>query len=207
MTDINQTDKALSIADKAVRVMNASTENLKKVINDFTAFAEQSASLILEIEFKQNQLDYIDNQLVVKVREQEAELRLQVKENEFAVLQELLGSRNQVAISVVELKQLRDDLAAASSSNQEEIAAAVKAEATRVALIHRQEIERLNSIQAVETAELKAKLSNLEERNAFFQEQVTHLQNELAQERTSRVEVEKARAGSNAVVVHNGPTK
>ena len=73
MTDINQTDKALSIADKAVRVMNASTENLKKVINDFTAFAEQSASLILEIEFKQNQLDYIDNQLVVKVREQEAD--------------------------------------------------------------------------------------------------------------------------------------
>ena len=105
MTHSNQTDKALSIADKAVRVMNASTENLKKVINDFTAFAEQSASLILEIEFKQNQLDYIDNQLVVKVREQEAELRLQVKENEFAVLQELLGSRNQVAISVVELKQ------------------------------------------------------------------------------------------------------
>lgn len=207
MTNVNQTDKALSIADKAVRVMNSSTENLKKVIGEFTAFAEQSASLILEIEFKQNELDNINDKLVVKVREQEAELRLQVKENEFAVLQELLGNRSQVAISVVELKQLRDDLAEAVTGNQEEIDVAVKAEETRLALVHRQEISRLQAAQAVETAELKAKLSNLVERNEFFQNQVAHLQNELGQERTSRVEVEKARAGSNAVVVHNGPTK
>lgn len=170
-------------------------------MNAVTAIA---VNLSQDIEFKQSELNALSEQYASKEREEAADLRLRVKENEEKVLAELLKSRGVVAVPPAQIKDLENMLAQSQASNEIAIAAAVKEAEARVSASFQARIASANSDHKVETATLSATNGSLAERNVFLTAQITQLQNEIQKERDARVQIAQAESSKQGVVVNAG---
>ena len=89
--------KALTSVDRSTKSLVNAADVLVKTVADQTAqvaaLTTQQVNLATDIEFKQNELESIDQVYSNKVRESNAELALRVKENADTVFETLLKER------------------------------------------------------------------------------------------------------------------
>lgn len=196
--------KTLTVVDRSTKALVTAADSVAKVIVDLNAVTAIAVNLSQDIEFKQSELNALSEQYASKEREEVADLRLRVKENEEKVLAELLKSRGVVAVPPAQIKDLENMLAQSQVSNEIAVAAAVKEAEARVSASFQARIAAANSDHKVETATLSATNGSLAERNVFLTAQITQLQNEIQKERDARVQIAQAESSKQGVVVNAG---
>ena len=196
--------KTLTVVDRSTKALVTAADSVAKVIVDLNAVTAIAVNLSQDIEFKQSELNALSEQYASKEREEAADLRLRVKENEEKVLAELLKSRGVVAIPPAQIKDLENALAQSQASNEIAIATAVKEAESRVAASFNARLAAANSDHKVETATLQATNGSLTERNVFLTAQIAQLQAEIQKERDARVQIAQAESSKQGVVVNAG---
>lgn len=198
--------KVLTAVDRSTKGLSTTADAFVKTVADLTgqvaALTGQQSTLALDIEFKTNELDGLDAQLLVKQREHAAELALRVKENENDVLESLLKARGLVTKTPAELNALQAQLAEALEDNQDAIDGAVKDVTASLKASAAIELSRVKSDHAVEIAQYKANAGNSTTQITFLTAQNTKLEAQIEADRDARIEIAKAEAARQAVTVN-----
>lgn len=201
---MSEVKKVITVADRSTKALTASAAALLKVATDLNTLAENSAKLSQEIEYKQSDLDDLNSQFDTRFREASAELKLKVVEDEDKVLASLLKSRGLVTIAPAELSAIRSELEHAQRDLTEELAAA-KSEGERSASVSFQaQKAALVSDHKVAIAQYEANAKASDLRIEFLEGQNADLKEQIAAERETRLEIARAEAQRQGVVVNNG---
>lgn len=196
--------KTLTVVDRSTKALATAAEAVQKAITDLGSITTISTALAQEIEFKQSELNGLTDLYQTKEREQVAELRLRVKENEDKVFEELLKARKLIAVAPTVLTDLQTQLNQVTASAEANVTEAVKAAEARVSASAQAAMNAKEAAHQVEIATLKASTSSLTERNTFLTAQIAQLQNEIQKERDARVQIAQAEAAKQGVVVNAG---
>lgn len=194
----------ISVTERATKAVATAATNLTKVVADLQSLAEGSERISQEIQFKQQELGNIEAQFGEKFAEEKSKLKIKVLENEDGVLNTLLKARGLVAIEPGVVEGLRNELSVAQDSNEEAITAAVDS-AKRSAAIELNAVKsNLESAHKVAIAELNANTKADKDRIAMLTEQLEAARADLKAERETRLEIAKADANRQGVVVNTG---
>lgn len=194
----------VSVTDRSSKAIGTATTGLTKVVAELQALASSSETIAQEIQFRQNELDNVNAQYDQKVAEAEAGLRIRVLNNEDKVLEGLLKARGLVTIAPTELSQLKSDLEVALESNEQAIESAVAAANRESSRDKHAALGAQESQHKVAIAELNANASARNEKISFLENQVASLQQQIKDERDTRLAIAQADAQRQGVVVNNG---
>lgn len=201
---MSEVKKVITVADRSTKALNTAATGLVKITQDLAAIADQAVSLATDIEYKQNDLDNLNQQFDTKFREASAELKLKVIEDEDKVLGTLLKSRSLVTIDPKELATLRSDLAVAQDSNEDALAEAKSAGERSASIAFNAQKSAIESNHRVAIAQFEANEKSFEQRIAFLEEQNKDLKGQITAERETRLEIARADAQRQGVTVNNG---
>ena len=198
----NEVKKTLTIVDRSTKALNTAADAVVKAAQDLQNITVASTQLTQDIEFKQSELDSLEEQLVIKQREQAAELRLRVKENADAVLEELLKERGLITTTTKDVKDVEAQLAKALAENTAEIEAAIDHTTAEITSVFKAQLAQKDSDHKVEIASLKANATAAQERITFLTAELAQARAQVEADRTARVEIAKAEAARQGVVVN-----
>ena len=194
----------ISVTERATKAVATAASGLSKVVADLQSLADGSERISQEIQFKQQELGQIEAQFDEKFAEEKSKLKIKVLENEDGVLNALLKARGLVAIEPGVVDGLRNELAVAKDSNEDAINTAVADAKQKV-------YSELNAVKAnleashkVAIAELNANTKADKDRIAMLTEQLEAAREDLKAERETRLEIAKADANRQGVVVNTG---
>ena len=190
----NEVKKTLTIVDRSTKALNTAADAVVKAAQDLQNITVASTQLTQDIEFKQSELDSLEEQLVIKQREQAAELRLRVKENADAVLAELLKERGLITTTTKDVKDLEAQLAKALADNSAEVEAAIQHTTAEITSVFKAQLAQKDSDHKVEIASLKANATAAQERITFLTAELAQARAQVEADRTARVEIDKAEA-------------
>lgn len=192
------------VLDRASKALHASVVGVEKIVADLQSLAATSAALALTIEDQNTESAQLAAANEATRRTAAAELRLQVKEDSDEVLVELLDANGLARITNSEVESLRAALAAKEAADDKElktaVAIAVQAE-KRDAQAAAAQVDATNKVNA---AQKDAQISMQADKITFLSSQVTQLQAQIDADRQTRLEIAKAEAGRQGVVVNNG---
>ena len=198
--------KALTSVDRSTKSLVNAADVLVKTVTDqtaqVTALTAQQVALATDIEFKQNELENIDQVYSTKLREANAELALRVKENADTVFETLLKERGLVALSPQRVLELEDAVTAAVDSKDEAVRTAVDTAVAAVKATYESTIAKQAADHKVEIAQLNANASSDKKTITLLETQVADARDDLAEERKARVASEEARSRAAAVTVN-----
>ena len=198
--------KILTPVDKSTRALQTAADTLTKTVTELTAsvtaLTTQQIDLANDIEFKQSELETIVNETTVKQREQAAELRLRVREDEDTVFAELLKERGLVTQTPEEVQSIKSQLAEALEDNQDAIDDAVAKAVAEVTATYKTQLAQKDSDHKVQIATLQANEKATQERLNFLTTQNAKLETQIEEDRKARVEIAKAEASRQAVTVN-----
>ena len=198
----NEVKKTLTIVDRSTKALNTAADAVVKAAQDLQNITVASTQLTQDIEFKQSELDSLEEQLVIKQREQAAELRLRVKENADAVLAELLKERGLITTTTKDVKDVEAQLAKALAENTAEIEAAIAHTTAEITSVFKAQLAQKDSDHKVEIASLKANATAAQERITYLTAELAQARAQVEADRTARVEIAKAEAQRQGVVVN-----
>ncbi|HFG0035287.1 hypothetical protein [Klebsiella pneumoniae] len=201
---MSEVKKVITVAERSTKALVKVVADGQKLFSELAGLANSTVTLTEEIEFKQSQLVDIDNQIAATEREAKAQLRLRVIENEDKVLAELMRTRGYAVISHADLDALNSDLAAAKTDNDFAVSEAREAGYQAAAAKFGAENRELASQHKVELAEHKAQATAKNQRISDLEAQVTELRDQITAERNTRLEIARADAGRQGVVVNAG---
>ena len=139
-----------------------------------------------------------------KLAEEKSKLKIKVLENEDSVLNSILKARGLVAVEPGVVEDLRAELAISQQNNAEAVESAV-ADVKRSAAIELNAVKaNLESAHKVAIAELTANSKAKDDRIAMLTEQLEAARGDLKAERETRLEIAKADANRQGVVVNTG---
>lgn len=192
------------IIDRSAKNLNAGLAAVQKALADLTSLAEQSQGLALQIEDKQIELAAIQEQVANARRTADAELKLQVLEDARKVFDELAERLGYAKITKSELELLSKDLEHAKRDFTGEVAKMRDDEQAKYQAATRAQISALEGKHAVETAQKDADLKAQAYEINSLKAQITYLQEQIAAERNTRLEVAKAESSKQGVIVNTG---
>ena len=198
----NEVKKTLTIVDRSTKALNTAADAVVKAAQDLQNITVASTQLTQDIEFKQSELDSLEEQLVIKQREQAAELRLRVKENADAVLAELLKERGLITTTTKDVKDVEAQLAKALADNSAEVEAAIQHTTAEITSVFKAQLLQKDSDHKVEIASLKANATAAQERITYLTAELAQARAQVEADRTARVEIAKAEAQRQGVVVN-----
>lgn len=200
MSEVNKTITAVT---KATGSLNKVAVELQKQFQSLNGLTESVTLLAEDIEYKQQQLDAIEQTISDSQRKAKAELNLRILEDEDEVVSGILADRGTVAIDRDELTSLRNELTKAEYDNEDAVNSAVAVQVKKGQSELAAAVNAAKSAYAVESANDKARISMLETQLTDARENVAELKEMLNDERQARVDI--AKAGMNINVA--APTK
>ena len=192
------------IIDRSAKNLNAGLAAVQKALADLTSLAGESAGLALQIEDKQIELAAIQEHVANARRTADAELKLQVLEDARKVFDELAERLGFAKITKGELEVLSKDLEHAKRDFSSEVAKMRDDEQAKYQAATRAQISALEGKHAVETAQKDADLKAQAYEINSLKAQITYLQEQIAAERNTRLEVAKAESSKQGVIVNTG---
>lgn len=198
------TTALITTADRSVKTLQAAIAQLLKTSTELSALGVIVETQSADIQQNDSRLANIDAEFELKQRTAAANLNVAVLENEEQVIKSLMGKRNLAYVTADELTQLSKDLQAAKDGNQAAIDAAVAETTKELSAAANAQIASLKNAHAVETATLKAEAVSKDERITFLTGEIAALRGQIEAERNTRLEIAKADAGRQGVVVNAG---
>ncbi len=189
----------------ASALLSRTTTGLLKVAADIQKHSDNLASLVEtsgqvseEIMLKQAELDEITKNVETSIREANAEIALQVKENKAAVLETLHAEFGLANVTVEQVEELRATVDNFEKNFSSDLESAVE-EATKITAIqHKAELDKLSLEHQLQSSEAEARKDSDAKRIKDLELQVEKLEQTVSAERDARVQIETAR--SNQVV-------
>lgn len=200
MATANVTKTVTTIAQAQTTKLNKATEAVAKIVADLQKANNSFDELVTNVELKQGELDSLTNEFDSKKRAQEAELKLLAKENESALVNEILEKQGNVVINAKELETLRNELSSIKSEFSANVSSEVKKAVAIVASRHESELKTKDLQFVADTASLKAELGNKSSIIESLTSQVGRLEKQIDDERSARIEIAKAASGEQVVV-------
>lgn len=201
---MSEVKKVITVAERSTKALVKVVADGQKLFNDLASLSASTVTLTEEIEFKQGQLLDIENQIAATERESKAQLRLRVIENEDRVLAELMRARGLATITGKELDELNSELVASKTDNEFAVSEAREAGYSAAAAKFGAENRDLVSKNKVEMADLNAQSTAKGQRIADLERQVEELRDQIKAERDTRLEIAKAEATRQGIVVNTG---
>lgn len=192
------------ILERANKALQTTVVGIEKTISDLQAMVQASEALAIRIEDQNAESAALAAANEETRRSAAAELRLQLKEDREAVTDGLLKEAGLARITQAEVDSLRADLAAKVASDDAELKKAV-AVAVQAANRDAQAVAAQKEADVrVAVAQKDAQIVNLTEKNAFLTQQIAQANLTIEAERQTRLEIAKADAQRQGVVVNNG---
>lgn len=198
------TTALITTADRSVKALQTAIAQLLKTSTELSTLSVIVETQSADIQQNDSRLANIDAEFELKQRTAAANLNVAVLENEEQVMKSLMSKRNLAYVTADELTQLSKDLQAAKDGNQADIDAAVAATTKELSAAANAQIASLKNAHAVETATLKAEAVSKDERITFLTDEIAALRSQIEAERNTRLEIAKADAGRQGVVVNAG---
>lgn len=199
---MSEVKKVITVSDRSTKALVVAIAGLGKITSDLTALGDITVKLADEIEFKQSQLDNLDVEFENKFREASAELRLRIKEDSRAVLDELLANFDMGSITATALEDLVRQVRTLQSDYQNELADAEQAGFRKGAAEFQARMKEAESQHKISTAELTAKSNAKDDKIKMLEAQVVQLQSDIKAERETRLAIAQAESGRQGVVVN-----
>lgn len=178
-------DSTVINVEKAVKAVDTSATNILKAAEAFETAKAGYGDLLENIKAAQETLDGLQDQFDVRLREHEAELQLQIKESDRAVLTKLMGTFELAEIGQTELNALRSELEQLKADCQTQIASEVAKQVAIKTSSHKQELATMELTHERDRAADEAKITNLETQVEFLSQQLQVAREEVqAQRRT-----------------------
>ena len=203
-TENTASSQIITVADRSVKAVAKAIAELLKVTADVGGLSTTAEQLADDIQMKESQLADLDRTIDNDFRTKKAQLALNVLENENATLKVLMANRNLATVTVDELEALAKELAATKAERDGAIEAAVVAASREINAAAGAKLAAQQSAHAVATAQASAQLESLADRNTFLTGEITALRGQIEAERNTRLEVARADAGRQGVVVNAG---
>jgi hypothetical protein len=179
--------KTLTIMDKSTRALAKALNEVNTAVVTLAQMHSQNEALASEIDYQSSQLEGINKAIDLAQRENAAELKLRVKEDSIAVLDELLRGFSLANISTKDLAILKAGLLSAEKDNKEAIKSAVADSVNAGKLLSDAESVRLIADHEVASAKLEAGQESLESKVEFLTQSNAQLTEMLNSEREARV--------------------
>lgn len=176
---------------KAAKTLGTQVTAMAKAVAEIQALQAMVPELADEISMKSAALAQIEADTKETLRKAKAELNLQILENEDKVLESLMVKRNYAVITIGDLRELEESLAAATSDVATTVAKAVAAKEAEVNRNFQFDIQKKEADHSVQTAELKATIKQLQNEVEFLKASNASLQENIVAERQARVEAAK----------------
>lgn len=203
MTTQTQT-QATIIIERATKGLQKVTADLQKQLTELNQMGTVSQELALKIEDQQLALTALQEQYNTARRTADAELKLAILEDADKQLAILLKKFNLARVTEDEVKALVAKATAAEAQVATGFAEAKESALAQANAAFRAELNAVNSKHSLESAELKANNTALTKEIGFLAEQIKYLQQQVADERSTRLEIAKADASKQAVTVNTG---
>lgn len=201
---MSEVKKVITVADRSTKALAKTAQDLSKIVLEINGLSASTVTLAEEIEYKQSELDDLANKYEIRVAEEENALRLKVLANEDKVLADLMKKRGFATVTQVDFEKLNSDLEAASTNNEFAVSEAREAGYKEASVALNAQIGQMKSSHSVEMAEFKAQATAKDQRIRDLEAQVTDLRSQIDAERQTRLEIAKADAGRQGVVVNAG---
>ncbi|HGH5398767.1 TPA: hypothetical protein ACJI3N_005376 [Raoultella planticola] len=201
---MSEVKKVITVADRSTKALAKTAQDLSKIVLEINGLSASTVTLAEEIEYKQSELDDLANKYEIRVAEEENALRLKVLANEDKVLADLMKKRGFATVSQVDFEKLNSDLEVANTNNEFAVSEAREAGYKEASVALNAQIGQLKSSHSVEMAEFKAQATAKDLRVRDLEAQVADLRNQIDAERQTRLEIAKADAGRQGVVVNAG---
>jgi len=201
---MSEVKKVITVSDRSTKALVVAIAGLGKITSDLSALGDITVKLADDIEFKQSQLDHLDIEFENKFREASAELRLRVKEDSRAVLDELLANFDMGSISTSALEDLVRQVRTLQADYTAELADAEQTGFRKGAAEFQAKMKEADSLHKISTAELTAKSNAKDDKIKMYESQVQQLQADLKAERETRLAIAQAESGRQGVVVNAG---
>lgn len=177
---------AVSIKDSVGKL----TEGLSKLEN----LASHTDDLSLQIAAKEDELLELDVAFKNKVSQHSVEFGLKVKEDQKALVEQVLGSQHLMAVPKADLEALKQELKDYETTFDKKVAEKVAAATGAMSREFKHKEELLLSDHKASVAEDKGKINSLTNEVSVLNSQLKIAQQQLADERQAGIE--RAKAGS-----------
>lgn len=198
------TTALITTADRSVKTLQAAIAQLLKTSTELSSLGAIIETQSADIQQNDSRLVNIDAEFELKQRTAAANLNVAVLENEELVMKTLMAKRNLAHVTTDELTGLAKELQTAKSDNQAAIDTAVAAASKELNANWGAKVGAIQNQHAVETATLKAEAVSKDERISFLTGEIAALRSQIEAERNTRLEIAKADAGRQGVVVNAG---
>ncbi len=199
---MSEVKKLITASDRSTKALSVAIAGLCKVVSDLSSLGDITVKLADEIEFKQSQLDHLNVEFDNKFREATAELRLRVKEDSRAVLDELLAHFNMGAISASDLSALHNQVIALTSDYTGELADAEQACYRKGDAEFQSKLQDAEANHRIAIAELNAKSNAKDDKIKLLEEQLKEAREQNTAERETRLAIAQAESQRQGVVVN-----
>lgn len=199
-----ETKKVLTVVDKSTKALATVASQVAVVVADLQNTASIAASLAQDIEFRQNELENLESQLHTQQREQAAELRLRIREDEDSVLNELLTARGLVTTTEQEISETNNQILELTGLADRTEFKAVKEAESKLHSSYGVKISTIEAEHKVEIAELKADAKSDKAQLAAQAETIEQLRADIKAEREARISIAESAAKAQGVVVNTG---
>jgi len=182
--------KATSVETlKASKALEKSAADLTKVLNSIEKFKDTVTSINEEVDAKQAELQGLNEEYSLKVRNAEVELKLKIRENEEVELKKLLTVRNVVTINrddLLELENKEVTIQAQADASILAIKQQLKDEAKREL---DSKIQALTAEHQIANAEVAAKVTTLTDKVSYLEASLVAANKTIDAEREARVNI------------------
>lgn len=203
-TTAPSTTALITTADRSVKTLQAAIAQLLKTSTELSSLGTIIETQSADIQQNDSRLANIDAEFELKERTAAANLNVAVLENEDLVMKSLMAKRNLATVTTDELTNLAKELQTAQADNQAAIDTAVAAASKELNASWGAKLGAVENAHKVETATLKAEATSKDERISFLTGEIAALRNQIEAERNTRLEIAKADAGRQGVVVNAG---
>ncbi len=203
-----ETKKVLSVIERANKGLAAMQQAAEKAVEqsqkDLIELTNAEAKVAEAIEIKNDELTMLTSQFDMQFREAQAELAIRIKENNAAVLSELLEAAGLTSIAKADLLAIYEARNEAIESKEQAIEEAVNAKAAQLHSVHASAIKEAGYKHELASAELHAQVEALRKENTFLVSQLHEARGNLAAEREARVQIAASEAQRQGTIVNTG---
>jgi hypothetical protein len=201
---MSEVKKVITVSDRSTKALVVAIAGLGKITSDLTALGDITVKLADEIEFKQSQLDNLDVEFENKFREASAELRLRIKEDSRAVLDELLSQFDMGSITNTALADLVNQVRTLQADYTGELADAEQTGFRKGAAEYQAKLKDAEANHRIAIAELTAKSNAKDDKITLLEEQLKEARAQNTAERETRLAIAQAESSRQGVVVNTG---
>lgn len=196
--------QATIIIERATKGLQKVSADLQKQLTDLTQMGTVSQELALKIEDQQLELASLQSQYSTARRTADAELKLAIMEDADKQLEILLKQFKLARVTEEDVRTLVERTAKAEADVAAGFQEAKDTALAQANAAYRAELNAVNSKHSLESAELKANNAALTKEISFLNEQIKYLQQQLADERATRLAIAQADANKQGVIVNTG---